>query len=104
MRRITASPARAATSLAKRGVFMLIWVSQQANTMADKEIKIGDCVRDKFSGHRGIVVKIEPHDSENHGTIYVWQMDRYDYGADNCEHYCHENWRSVLIFCDPSTK
>ena len=83
---------------------MLVWVSQQANTMAYREIKIGDCVKDNFSGHRGIVEKIEPHDSENHGTIYVWQMDRCDYGADNCEHYCHENWRSVLIFCDPSAK
>ena len=47
--------------------------------------------------HKGIVVKIVPgYDIEDHGTIYVWQSERTNYGADNCEHYVYHNWEKVL--------
>lgn len=60
------------------------------------KIKIGDRVIDKY-GDRGIVVKIRHgHSIEEHGTIYVWQMDRTEYGADNCEHYSYFEWEKVL--------
>jgi len=60
----------------------------------------GDVVID-VDGHRGVVTRILPGtDIENHGTIYVWQMDRTEYGADNCEHYCEINWREFLRLLD----
>jgi hypothetical protein len=58
-------------------------------------IKRGDVVVDLW-GAKGVVVKIvEGHDIEDHGTIYVWQMDRTEYGALNCEHYPHYNTESA---------
>lgn len=49
--------------------------------------KVGDHVVDA-EGFEGIVVKIvKGHDDEDHGTVTVWQLQRYGYGADNCEHY-----------------
>lgn len=60
----------------------------------------GDVVVD-VDGHRGVVTRILPGtDTENHGTIYVWQMDRFDYGSDNCEHYAEINWRESLRVLD----
>lgn len=48
-------------------------------------------------GNKGVVVKVEPgRDVEDHGTVYVWQIDRTDYGADNCEHYCEFGWEKSL--------
>ncbi len=62
-------------------------------------IKVGDRVID-IGKQTGIVVKIIPHNPANpieeHGTIYVWQDSRTGYGDDNCEHYCHSNWQSIL--------
>ena len=64
--------------------------------MKTKTIKRGDCVIDIY-GDRGIVVKIvHGHSVEEHGTIAVWQMDRTEYGADNCEHYPYFGWEKVL--------
>lgn len=64
------------------------------------EIKVGMGVKD-VEGYKGIVVKIiEPDDEQNHGTIYVWQSDRTDYGADNCEHYSFQFWKSMLRITD----
>jgi hypothetical protein len=58
------------------------------------EIRVGDKVSDKY-GMRGIVVKIERGVSnEDHGTIFVWQLDETDYGADNCEHYAEFEWET----------
>lgn len=61
-------------------------------------ISIGDHVKEKMKPyHEGIVVKIRPGtDNENHGTIYVWQLNRTEYGADNCEHYSAVNWQNSL--------
>ena len=53
----------------------------------NKKLKRGDIVIDGW-GSKGVVVKIIPGVSiEDHGTIYVWQMDKTEYGTDNCEHY-----------------
>jgi hypothetical protein len=62
-------------------------------------ILVGDSVVD-FQGNRGVVVKIDIWDNpsiENHGTIFVWQCDRTEYGADNCEHYPHFGWEKLLF-------
>ena len=62
--------------------------------MAD--IKVGDSVVDIW-GNPGIVVKIIPGvDIEDHGCVQVWQSERFEYGSDNCEHYCHFGWKTVL--------
>jgi hypothetical protein len=59
-------------------------------------LKRGDIVVDHY-GDKGVVVKIIPGISdEEHGTIYVWQMDRTEYGADNCEHYVEFGWEKHL--------
>jgi hypothetical protein len=65
--------------------------------MLDKtELKVGKRVID-LDGNRGVVVKIkEGYDIEDHGTIWVWQEDRLEYGADNCEHYCFFGWEKTL--------
>ena len=67
----------------------------------EKAIKRGDRVVDQ-DGNEGIVVKIvKGHDAEDHGTITVWQMNRYDYGMDNCEHYVEfEWWKSLTVVKD----
>ena len=65
------------------------------------EIRRGSLVVDRF-GDRGIVVKIVKGTShEEHGTIYVWQMDRMEYGADNCEHYPEFCWQDTLTVVEP---
>lgn len=62
----------------------------------DRILHRGDRVKDR-NGWEGIVVKIiAGTDNEDHGTIYVWQENQMDYGADNCEHYCEINWRENL--------
>jgi hypothetical protein len=59
-------------------------------------LKVGDRVIDE-DGNKGVVVKItEGISVEDHGCVWVWQEDRYEYGADNCEHYCHINWHAYL--------
>ena len=61
-----------------------------------EKIRRGSLVVD-CDGHKGVVVKIEKgHNIEDHGTIFVWQIDRYEYGADNCEHYCEFGWEKSL--------
>jgi hypothetical protein len=67
---------------------------QKAN--AGKFLKRGCRVADTW-GATGVVTKILPGtDLENHGAIYVWRENDYDYGADNCEHYSAINWRDHL--------
>jgi hypothetical protein len=68
--------------------------------MAMKIIKRGSLVVDQYGNH-GIVVRINiGTDIENHGTIAVWQMDRYEYGADNCEHYPQFEWYKDLTIIE----
>ena len=51
-------------------------------------------------GFKGVVVKIEPSTEDHHGFIYVWQSDRFNYGDDNCEHYCFSTWKPFLRLLD----
>ena len=62
------------------------------------KLKIGMIVKEKSKeGYKGVVVKIiEGTNDENHGTVFVWQMDRMEYGADNCEHYPYFGWETSL--------
>lgn len=47
-------------------------------------------------GYHGVIVKIVPKSDEFHGTIFVWQKDRMEYGGDNCEHYTIDSWKRFL--------
>lgn len=68
-------------------------------TSAEKQVDrlyIGERVID-LDGHKGIVVDVKPGtDNDAHGTVAVWQLDRDEYGADNCEHYPEFGWRNSL--------
>jgi hypothetical protein len=58
-----------------------------------------------IGGHKGIVVKIVKPENptvEDHGTIYVWQSEKFEYGSDNCEHYVFHNWEKFLTVITPS--
>lgn len=60
-------------------------------------LTLGDHVCDRF-GDEGIVVRIKlGHTAEDHGTIHVWQLNRLEYGADNCEHYSEYRWWEDLF-------
>jgi hypothetical protein len=67
------------------------------------EIKRGMVVKDIW-GHEGVVVEVVKWPGEltfsNHGGIAVWQSERTDYGADNCEHYPYFEWDKVLTILD----
>ena len=68
------------------------------------KIKRGNIVED-LDGYKGVVVEIdtwndEPLSIENHGTISVWQIDRMNYDADNCEHYPYYNWHNLFKIVD----
>lgn len=72
------------------------WLKDTEIANDGKIIAIGCQVIDP-EGHRGIVVAVEEgHDIEDHGRIAVWQMDRLEYGPDNCEHYPHYGWERIL--------
>lgn len=63
-----------------------------------KGLTIGDHVKEvRKPFHQGIVVKIVPDMTiHDHGTIYVWQLNRVEYGIDNCEHYPVLEWEKSL--------
>lgn len=72
------------------------WMEKNLRLNADMEIKVGMEVKDAW-GQKGVVVKIvPPEDANSHGTIFVWQSERLEYGADNCEHYSTDTWKSLL--------
>lgn len=75
------------------------WMNKNKRLNESINLFIGMEVKD-VNGHKGIIVKIEKFEGdlneENHGTIYVWQSDRTNYGSDNCEHYCLNNWKNLL--------
>lgn len=61
-------------------------------------IRIGSEVVDRRN-YRGIVVELIPAkvlSESDEGLITVWQKDRVDYGADNCEHYHFLHWSDFL--------
>jgi hypothetical protein len=72
-----------------------VWQSKNERLNKDKEVKLGMRVQ-QDDGWIGVVVKIVPSTEDFHGTIYVWQEERMEYGADNCEHFCHNNWKTHL--------
>lgn len=66
-------------------------------------IKLGDKVVDR-DGNKGVVVKVvEGFSAENHGSINVWQSERTEYGADNCEHYVFFGWDKHLTIIPNKT-
>jgi hypothetical protein len=72
------------------------WYDKNTRMNRGYTIKIGDRVIDG-NGFKGVIVKITEGTSvEDHGCVWVWQEDRYEYGADNCEHYCHYGWQPFL--------
>ena len=72
------------------------WYAKTERLGKDHTLKRGERVKD-VNGHTGIVVVIEKGvDQEDHGTVAVWQDSRYDYGSDNCEHYCEVDWYKHL--------
>ena len=74
----------------------IAWREKNKRLNKDYVIKLGDRVIDE-DGYKGVVVKIvEGYSNSDHGLVHVWQEDRYDYGADNCESYCHINWHEIL--------
>ncbi len=79
-----------------------VWSVAEGRIVTDKQLRRGCLVVDSY-GDRGVVVKIEKgFNNEDHGTVYVWQTDRMDYGADNCEHYPEfEWWKCLTILEDP---
>lgn len=73
------------------------WMNKNLRLNKDRQLKLGDRVTDS-NGYKGVIVKIVIYakDSDHEGVIYVWQEDRMEYGSDNCEHYCLENWHGFL--------
>ena len=72
------------------------WYEKTLRLNANNVLKVGDKVVD-IDKNVGIVVRIDPGiDFEDHGTMAVWQSERYNYGGDNCEHYCEFNWKEHL--------
>jgi hypothetical protein len=71
------------------------WYDKNERLNASIEAKIGMEVVDA-NGYHGVVVKIVPKSEDFHGTLYVWQKDRTEYGSDNCEHYTIDIWKRFL--------
>lgn len=72
------------------------WTEKTTRLNLNRSLAVGDSVID-IDKNRGIVVKIVPGTSDiDHGAIYVWQSERFEYGADNCEHYSQVAWKSTL--------
>lgn len=65
-----------------------------------KTIKPGMSVIDIWK-NPGVIVYIVPGNTdEDHGCIAVWQSERINYGADNCEHYPYHNWKKLLTIVE----
>lgn len=75
---------------------MLAWTEKTKRLNESVVLSIGDEVID-VRGNKGIVVRIiAGTDIEDHGCVFVWQSEQYDYGSDNCEHYVEINWYEHL--------
>lgn len=75
------------------------WLDKNEKLNSDRELSIGLKIVDRYR-NEGIVVKIEPSSDEQHGTIYSWQINKFNYGSDNCEHYSFECWKRELRIID----
>ena len=71
------------------------WTDKTKRLNEGVELKRGMVVRD-VEGNLGVVVKIIEASEDFHGVVYVWQCDRVEYGSDNFEHYCANNWQEFL--------
>jgi hypothetical protein len=75
------------------------WSTKNKKLNEHIQIKVGMSVKD-VNGDRGVVVKVIEPDSTTDGVVYVWQMDKKEYGGDNCEHYNFNFWKSMLRIID----
>lgn len=75
----------------------VLWQAKTRKLNVDRQLKVGDAVQDLFLS-KGIVVKIVVPENldEDEGIIYVWQSEKIEYGADNCEHYHYLGWQELL--------
>ena len=81
----------------------MIYYGLEGKIKMSQKIYCGDHVVDN-DGNEGIVVEVtKGYDQDNHGMIAVWQMNRYNYGMDNCEHYPEFNWQDSLTIVDKQT-
>lgn len=72
------------------------WMNKSLKLNTGKTLQVGNKVMD-LNKNLGVVVKIDPPQEEgDHGTVYVWQLEKINYGADNCEHYAFTQWSSIL--------
>ena len=74
------------------------WQKKTEKLNSERTLAIGDQVVDLY-GSKGVVVRIDiPNNPcfENHGTVYVWQSEKTEYGSDNCEHYTFIDWKKLL--------
>jgi hypothetical protein len=81
---------------------LIKWQDKNERLNKDFDLKLGVKLIDS-RGYRGVVVQLEPPTNEtveDHGTIYVWQIDRVGYGDDNCEHYTYSYWQRNLRVID----
>ena len=79
------------------------WLDKNNRLNEEKELKLGMEVIDRY-GDKGVIVKIIEGDGsmEDHGVIYIWQSEKTDFGADNCQHYAFNMWkRELRILSEP---
>jgi hypothetical protein len=78
------------------------WVEKTIKLNEHREIKCGDIVVDR-DRNKGVVAKIDVPENpsvEDHGTITVWQLGKFEPEADNFVHYAWFNWKSNLRILD----
>lgn len=74
------------------------WLDKTERLNEGKDIRRG-CIVVDLDRNKGVVVDVQIPDDptiEDHGSVTVWQSERTNYGADNCEHYTWINWRRHL--------
>lgn len=72
------------------------WFEKNTKTNCNIELLLGMTVIDS-DNNEGVVVSIsKPEQTDDHGSVFVWQSKRTGYGIDNCEHYCYTNWKTLL--------
>lgn len=81
----------------------LAWTSKTKKLNIDRVLSVGNIVTDMW-GSKGVVVKIVMPENcssfEDHGTVFVWQSEKVEYGSDNCEHYPFHSWKELLRIHD----
>jgi hypothetical protein len=52
--------------------------------------------KNKKNKYKGIVISISESGNNDHGIVEVWLYSTTDYGYNNCEHFCYENYKDFL--------